>query len=48
MDGWIDGRSHHCDKVRDPPTLVLFLSSQSGDGHSQWAWPPTSMQVAPK
>lgn len=30
------------------PTLVLFFSSQSGEGHSQWAWPFTSMQEAPK
>lgn len=31
-----------------PPTLVLFFSSQSGEGHSQWAWPFTSMHEAPK
>lgn len=30
------------------PTLVLFFSSQSGEGHSQWAWPFTSMHEAPK
>lgn len=30
------------------PTLVLFFSSQSGEGHSQWAWPFTSIQEAPK
>lgn len=30
------------------PTLLLFFSSQSGEGHSQWAWPFTSMQEAPK
>lgn len=28
-------------------TLVLFLSSQSGEGHSQCAWPFTSTQDAP-
>lgn len=54
MDGWMYGCLHHCDKVSlaaessRPPTLVLFLSLQSGGGHSQWAWPLTSMQVAPK
>lgn len=30
------------------PTLVLFFSLQSGEGHSQWAWPFTSMHEAPK
>lgn len=30
------------------PTLVLFFSLQSGGGHSQWAWPSTSIQEAPK
>lgn len=29
------------------PTLVLFFSLQSGEGHSQWAWPFTFIQVAP-
>lgn len=29
------------------PTLDLFFSSQSGEGHSQWAWPFTSTHEAP-
>lgn len=45
-------RFHFCrlkkKQKQKQPTFVLFFRSQSGEGHSQCAWPFTSMQVAPK
>lgn len=43
----VDQTFYFC-RLFEKPTLDLFLMSQSGSGHSQWAWPFTSMQVAPK
>lgn len=39
--------SSNCLILDKIPTLVLFFSLQSGEGHSQWAWPFTFIQVAP-